>query len=79
MKLVSDQRNWPIEGLTHSDDVYVRLVHSNVIFGCPMHTNICPGLENLILLAKCLQFRHKFSNSMIAHDKTGVDSDDIRC
>jgi len=46
MKLVSDQRNRPIEGLTHSDDICVRLVHSNVIFGCPMHTN-CNALTGV--------------------------------
>ena len=36
------------------------VVHPFVVFGCPLDTNICPGLEDMVFLAKYLQFCHIF-------------------
>jgi hypothetical protein len=46
-------------GLTHGDDVYICVVHSDVIFSCPAQTDFRPGLENLVLFPEAFPFRHE--------------------
>lgn len=48
-----------IRSLTHRDDIRVCVVHSNIVFLCPLQADFRPGPENLIVAPEAFQSRHE--------------------
>ncbi len=45
--------------LTHGDHISVGIIHSFVVFGGPLQTDICPGLQIKMLITQFFPLRHE--------------------
>ncbi len=48
-----------IQRLTHCDDISICIIHSNIVFLCPLQADFCPGPELLVLACDFLPLSHK--------------------
>src|SRR5258708_16503945 len=48
-----------IQRLTYCDNISVCIIHSNIVFLCPLQADFCPGLELLMLPHDFFPLGHK--------------------